>query len=770
MDGAEVTEVNIPETITKINEYTFRGCYGITSLTIPVTLKSIDNNAFADCSLTTIRTKAVVPPAIYAGSFSDKTYKECQVWVPVASVTEYMKDWSKFANIYTEEATENVITVSSPGDLINKISPSQAESIVNLKLVGQINGTDILTVNKLVNLVKLDLSEAIIVSGGMPYYEKDNERFGTEDNTLGQNWAYNLEFLSEIKLPSTLEKIENRAFAGMNRLRVMSIPTTVNDVAENAFSNCTLLSELTFEDCEATLKIGSGTFDNCTLEKVYLGRDLLCGSNYRPFRNKTSLSEITLGNTVSKIDDCAFDGCSGLASITIPSSVTSIGNYAFDGCVGLKNLTIEDSESTLTLGYGYYSTSRKQGLFNDCALEKLYLGRDLSYDSSCQPFRNITALKEVTIGNTVTGIGGYAFSGCSGLTSIAIPNSVTSIGQSAFSGCEGLTEISLPTSLTKIESSTFNGCTSLEAIAIPDPVTTIGYRAFYDCSALKSVTFPGSLREIGESAFSGCSGLENIYAINPIPAVIESSTFSSEMNQSVALHVPENSSSIYWIHPYWGKFKNLTTWNSGSEESFVVDEVTYHVTSEADATVEITAANISRVSRSGENKLEIPATVEFRGSTYRVTGVANNGFEGSDLTALDLPATISYVGLEAFKGCNSLKEIICRAVLPPSANNNSFDQTTYSTARLNVPEEAITAYKDHAVWSLFEIGEAPDKSDIEEVIIADEEQQDADARFDIYNLRGMLIKRDATDDDLKELRPDVYILRQGAKARKVMVK
>ena len=88
---------------------------------------------------------------------------------------------------------------------------------------------------------------------------------------------------------------------------------------------------------------------------------------------------------------------------------------------------------------------------------------------------------------------------------------------------------------------------------------------------------------------------------------------------------------------------------------------------------------------------------------------------------------------------------------------------------MNQSAEAVAAYKAHDVWRLFEIGEAPDKSGIEDVIISgDEELQEG--RFDIYNLRGMLIKRDATDDDLNELQPGIYIVRQGGVVKKISVR
>jgi hypothetical protein len=70
-------------------------------------------------------------------------------------------------------------------------------------------------------------------------------------------------------------------------------------------------------------------------------------------------------------------------------------------------------------------------------------------------------LTSITIPNSVTSIGNYAFSGCSSLTSVTVPSSVTSIGDYAFYGCKSLTGITIPESITSIGSSAFSGCTSL---------------------------------------------------------------------------------------------------------------------------------------------------------------------------------------------------------------------------------------------------------------------------------------------------------------------
>jgi len=149
---------------------------------------------------------------------------------------------------------------------------------------------------------------------------------------------------------------------------------------------------------------GTATDDEVIIPAVYEGLPVTeiesasYGNGYKGgFANYTSMTSITIPNSVTSIGRDAFSGCTGLTSITIPNSVTSIGMDAFSGCTGLTSITIP---------------------------------------------------------NSVTSISYYAFSGCTSLTSVTIPNSVTSIGMNAFRGCTGLTSITIGT-ITSANFSTY---------------------------------------------------------------------------------------------------------------------------------------------------------------------------------------------------------------------------------------------------------------------------------------------------------------------------
>ena len=179
--------------------------------------------------------------------------------------------------------------------------------------------------------------------------------------------------------------------------------------------------------------------------------------------------------------------------------------------VEVDGIYYDISETTATVTYG------KKEYSGDIVIPESITYENSKYSVTSigdWAFSYCSGLTSVTIPNSVTSIGNYTFFGCSGLTSVTIPNSVTSIGDFAFYDCCSLTSITIPNSVTSIGNGAFSGCSGLTSITIPNSVTSIGELAFDGCSGLTSVTIPNSVTSIGDYVLNRCYGIKNTIIVN----------------------------------------------------------------------------------------------------------------------------------------------------------------------------------------------------------------------------------------------------------------
>lgn len=135
-----------------------------------------------------------------------------------------------------------------------------------------------------------------------------------------------------------------------------------------------------------------------------------------------------------------------------------------------------------------------------------------------QTFGGCKNLERVTLPNTLTSIGSYAFSWTK-LSSVVIPNSVTEIGDGAFWNCHSLKQVTLPNAITKISDVMFQYCYALERIVIPNSVAEIGEGAFMECKSLKEVVIGNGVKKIDECAFTKCQSLTAISLPNTLEII-----------------------------------------------------------------------------------------------------------------------------------------------------------------------------------------------------------------------------------------------------------
>ena len=243
------------------------------------------------------------------------------------------------------------IKLDKAGTLPDRIASSKKYKITNLKIVGEINGTDWNMIREMAgrnyqesstegNLSVLDLSEAKIVAGGDYYYYDNlfNNKVYTSNDEIGEYAFAYCSGLTSLTLPVGITSIGEFAFSGCSGLTSLTLPAGITSIGEYAFYGCSGLTSLTLP--AGITEIGESTFSDCSGLTSLTLPDGITSIGISAFAYCSGLTSLNLPAGITSIDKYAFSGCSRLTSLNLPAGITWIGESAFMRCSGLTSIYV----------------------------------------------------------------------------------------------------------------------------------------------------------------------------------------------------------------------------------------------------------------------------------------------------------------------------------------------------------------------------------------------------------------------------------------------
>ncbi len=340
-------------------------------------------------------------------------------------------------------------------------------------------------------------------------------------------------------------------------------------------------------------------------------------------------------------------------------------------------------------GGAEWTLSSARSIKGDVVMEDFYRNKPVT-QVSAGAFRNNEDVTTVKIGANVETIGDRTFLNCVNLVSADIPETVESIGIGLFQGCISLTEANLPEHLTSVPDYTFAYCSALPEVKISENVTDIGASAYYSCFAVKTLTIPDNVETIGEYAFSRLSSLTDVKFGSGITNLGEYSFYNNSALTEIEFEpaydnltigegafstcplltevvlpdgleaIPqsmfEDCENIYNVQlPNTIKSVGMLSFN-GTKYCQTTDNCVY-------------VGNWLVLLDNSDERLMAKTTLAANDPLFHkgIVGIADSVFltgelDGEsygfhNLTTIEFPASLRYIGVNAFRGCDRLWKI-----------------------------------------------------------------------------------------------------------------
>ncbi len=605
-----LTDITILDGVITIGPSAFCNCFSLLNIKIPSSLTSIEPNAFGGCyALVEVCNDS--PLNITSGSTdngniacyakmvygSNDGYQTRIVKDDVNGVAYYMYG-SEYIALTCYDKTKTTVSLNEMTTEINQFAFYKCNNLVNASILAGVTSIGRSAFSDC-GLTNITIPASVTSIGSYAFCDCDSlitVTFGdgSQLTNIGDYAFHSCGSLTTVTFGdnSYLTDIGDNAFSYCGCLTSITIPAGVTRLSYSAFSACYALAEI-YNKSSLNITPGSayardskyvcgpgGTYQtrivkddvNGVAYYVY-GADYIALTCY----DKT-MTNVTLNENTTQINQFTFMNCSGLASITVPASVTTVGYNAFLYCDNLSAVVISSLSAWASISFETYSSTNPLYYAN-----KLYLG-------SVSPENEITEIND--LGN-ITEIKAYTFQYCKSITSITIPSSVTNIGYQAFSNCSNLssvvisdlsawasisfgsadanplyyakklyqgsvspeneiTEINNLGNITEIKAYAFYNAQNITSATIPSSITSIGSYAFSGCSGLTSITIPAGVTSIGSQAFYCCSSLANVTFENTGGWFVASSSTATS-GTDVTLTDP-STNATYLKTTYYNKY------------------------------------------------------------------------------------------------------------------------------------------------------------------------------------------------------------------------
>ena len=341
-NNTSLTSVTIPNSVTEIGANAFKGCSQLTSVTIPNSVTEIGNSAFGDCSSLTSVTIGNSVTSIGNSAFSGCSgltsviYNAQNCKTTGSSNCPIFENCSKFTSITIGENVKSIPDYAFYGcEGLKDVHISDLDTWCRIKF--------------------------------------NDWRGYSTPLYYAHNLYLNGELITDLVIPNSVTEIGAFAFCNCSGLTSVTIPNSVTSIGADAFDGCEGLKEVHISDLAAWCRIDFNPYGGTPLSyahNLYLNGELITDLvipnsvtkiGNRAFAGCSSLTSVTIPNSVTKIGDYAFRNCSGLTSVTIPNSVTSIGWSAFAGCTGITKITIP--KTIKTIGTGAFACNDKSEVY-----------------------------------------------------------------------------------------------------------------------------------------------------------------------------------------------------------------------------------------------------------------------------------------------------------------------------------------------------------------------------------------------------------------------